>query len=68
MNQYQLKVSGMKCEGCENRVINSLKTIDNVINVTANHNTGDVVIEFDAAIDQDEIKECISELGFGLIN
>ena len=44
MNEVELKIDGMHCSGCENRVKNSLKTINGIKEVEANHETGIVKI------------------------
>ena len=45
MKELEIKVKGMVCEGCENRVKNALSTIDGVDNVEANHKTGIVTVK-----------------------
>ena len=64
MNEINLKVKGMHCEGCENRIKNSLSTIEGVVEVIANHNNGTVVIKTNKNIDEDDIREKIDDLGF----
>lgn len=44
MKKIILKVNGMMCVNCENRVKNVLKNIDEIENVFANHITGEVTI------------------------
>lgn len=39
MKELKLKVSGMVCGGCENRVKTALSEINGVESVDANHNT-----------------------------
>ena len=43
--QVKLHVQKMVCEGCENRLINALKEIKGVENVTANYQTEEVVVQ-----------------------
>lgn len=64
MEEIILNVEGMHCEGCENRVKNSLSTIDGVESVIADHNNGTVTIKTNKAVNIDEIKEMIDDLGF----
>ena len=64
MNEINLKVKGMHCEGCENRIKNSLSTIDGVVEVIANHENGTVVIKANKSINEDNIREKIDDLGF----
>lgn len=44
MKETNLIVNGMMCGGCENRVKNVIKNIEGVENVTADHNTGKVIV------------------------
>ena len=37
MNNIEIKVNGMVCSGCENRICNVIKDIDGINEVTANH-------------------------------
>lgn len=49
MEQLELKVSGMTCTGCEQRVATALARLEGVVRSTANHQTGQVRVAFDAA-------------------
>ena len=64
MKEINLKVKGMHCEGCENRIKNSLSEIDGVDEVIANHVDGTVLIKTNKEVDLEEIKEKIEDLGF----
>ena len=63
MKELKLKVEGMVCEGCENRVKSAISLMDGVENVDANHNTGIVTVDLDIA----KIKEKIEDLGYDVI-
>lgn len=63
MKTIIIKVDGMHCEGCENRIKNSLKEFDGVKDIKANHKTGEVIIE-EENVNINEIKEQIEDLGF----
>lgn len=64
MKEINLQVEGMHCEGCENRIKNSLSTIDGIDEVVANHNDGTVTIKTNKEVDLEKIKEIIDDLGF----
>lgn len=64
MKEIIIKVNGMVCSGCENRVKNALSTIDGIEKIEANHKTGIVVIEAKEEIEKSVIKEIIDDLGF----
>ena len=64
MKELELKVEGMVCGGCEKRVVNSLSTIQGVSEVSANHQTGTVLVKMTEDIDIEVLKEKIEDLGF----
>lgn len=68
-NKIEIKISGMSCTGCENRVENILKNIENVESVNANYNTGIVEIETNNIkdLDIDMIKETLEDLGYDIL-
>ena len=55
MKEINLKVVGMKCSGCENRIKNALLNRKEVKSVEANHETGLVHIVLKKEV-TDEIK------------
>lgn len=67
MKEIILKVEGMACSGCENRIQNSLKTIDGVENVAANHIDGTVVVNLNNEIDVSILENRIEDLGFTIV-
>lgn len=68
-NKIEIKISGMSCTGCENRVENVLKNIENVESVNANYNTGIVEIETNDIknLNIDVIKETLEDLGYDIL-
>lgn len=67
MKELKLKVEGMVCEGCENRVKSAISLMDGVENVDANHNTGIVTVNAKEDLDIAKIKEKIEDLGYDVI-
>ena len=67
MKETKIKVNGMVCGGCENRVQNALKTIDGIEEVTANHETGVVVITSKEEVTRNEMEEKIEDIGFEVV-
>ena len=63
MKEIIIKVEGMMCEGCENRIQNSLKNIEGIEKVIANHKEGIVTI-FGENVDISKVKERIEDIGF----
>ena len=66
MNETTIKIIGMSCSGCENRVQNALKNIDGVEEVAADHMTGMVKVTAESEIPENAIKEKLTDLGFGI--
>lgn len=68
-NKIEIRISGMSCTGCENRVENVLKNIENVESVNANYNTGIVEIRTNDIknLDIDVIKENLEDLGYDIL-
>ena len=64
MKETIIKVEGMVCNGCENRVQNALKNIDGVENVVADHTTGIVTVTSKNEIAESVMKEKIEDIGF----
>jgi len=64
MKEIIIKVEGMVCNGCENRVQNALKTIEGVENVVANHTNGTVTVTLKNEVAENVIKEKIEDIGF----
>lgn len=64
MKKIELKVDGIVCNGCENRIQNSLKMIDGVEEVVANHIDKTVKVTLNDDTLEDTIKETINSLGF----
>ena len=67
MKELRLKINGMMCGGCENRVKNALSEIDGVENVDADHTTGIVVINSEKDLDITKIKEKIMDIGYEIV-
>lgn len=68
-NKIEIRISGMSCTGCENRVENILKNVENVKSVNANYNTGIVEIGTNDIknLDIDVIKETLEDLGYDIL-
>lgn len=67
MKERIIKVEGMVCNGCENRVQNALKTIEGVENVVANHTNGTVTINSKEEVSEKVMKEKIEDIGFKVL-
>lgn len=62
--EIKLNVEGMMCSGCENRVQNSLKTIEGVTDVLASHTNKTVTVTTNGNVDKAVLKEAIEDLGY----
>lgn len=67
MKETILIVNGMMCGGCENRVKNAIKNIEGVENVTANHNTGKVIVISNNEVSEEIIKETLEDIGYEVV-
>lgn len=65
--KFELKVEGMVCSGCENRVKNVLLTIEGITHVEASYETGCILVDAKENVKQ-EIIEKISDLGFEVVD
>ena len=64
MREINLKVEGMACTGCENRVKNALSTLDGVESVEASFEKCFVNVKLSKDVSLDTVKETIEDLGF----
>ena len=62
MKELKIKINGMVCGGCENRVKIALSEISGVESVDADHNTGIVTIKSEKDLEIAQIKEKEKEL------
>ena len=67
MEEIVLKVNGMMCGGCENRVKNAVQNIDGVESVIADHNTGKVIVIKNKNISKNIIIETLEDIGYEII-
>ena len=67
MKETIINVKGMVCNGCENRIKNAIKNINGVENVTADHNTGKVIVISNNEVSESVIKEKIEDIGFEVV-
>ena len=67
MKEITLKVKGMVCGGCENRVKNAVSTIEGVEKVEADHNKGIVTVNMKEDVSKNIIEEKIEDIGFEVV-
>ncbi len=67
MKEIIIKIKGMMCGGCENRVKNSIKDIEGVEKVTADHTTGEVVVTVKDNVSQNIIEGVIEDIGYEVV-
>ncbi len=67
MEKITIKVEGMVCGGCENRVKNALSTIKGVEKVEASHKIGEVTILAKEEISRSILEEKIEDIGFEVV-
>ncbi len=65
MEQLQLKVSGMSCSGCEQRIERALANLDGVVRSQASHLAGEVRVVLDESRTRpDQVRACIARAGY----
>ncbi len=67
MKETIIKVKGMVCNGCENRVQNALKNIEGVKEVLADHNKGTVTVTAEEKVSKTVMEEKIEDIGFEVV-
>lgn len=67
MKEIVLKVNGMMCGGCENRVKNAIQNIYGVESVIADHNTGKVVVTTNKEVSENIIIETLEDIGYEIV-
>ena len=67
MKETIIKVKGMVCNGCENRVQNALKNIEGVEDVKADHNNGIVTVTSKEEVTKNAMEEKIEDIGFEVV-
>ena len=67
MKEITIKVNGMVCGGCENRVKNAVSTIEGVEKVEVDHNKGIVTVNMKEDISKEIIEEKIQDIGFEVV-
>lgn len=64
MNTLIIKVKGMVCNGCANRIQNALKGVVGIEEVIADYKQELVTIKTNLEVDKNAIYEKIEDLGF----
>ncbi len=59
-----LDVEGMMCNHCEARVTKAIKGIEGVVEATANHEDGLVVVSTNQVVDPEQFKQVIEDAGY----
>ncbi len=68
MEQVQLRVSGMSCNACEQRIEKTLLRLDGVVRSAADHRVGYVRVVFDPArASEQSVRSCIERAGYEVL-
>lgn len=67
MKEIILKVNGMMCGGCENRVRNAIGDICGVTSVTADQTTGKVIVVANDDVSRELIEETLEDIGYEVV-
>ena len=66
--KLKYNVLNMHCTGCENRIKNSLKMLKGVKDVSADHETGEVIVTLKNEKIKDDVKKLLNDLEFTVID
>lgn len=65
MEQVSISVGGMTCTGCENRIERTLRDLDGVRHVRADHEAGAVTVLLDESrSDEPAVRSRIEQAGY----
>ncbi len=64
MERRTFSVTGMSCDGCEQTVTTSLKTLDGVNRAEADHEADAVEVVADDSVTDDDIYAAIEQAGY----
>ncbi len=67
MKEISIKVNGMMCGGCENRIKSAVEEIAGVEHVEASHETGIVKVTVNNDIEIKTIEDTINDIGFEVV-
>jgi Cu+-exporting ATPase len=68
MNKESLKISGMTCAACAQRIEKAVNRLDGVSNASVNFATEKLSVEFDSQkLSKERIRETIEKTGYGII-
>lgn len=67
MKETIIKVKGMVCGGCENRVKNALAEIEGVENIEASFETGIIRVTAEEKVTRKILEETIDDIGFEVV-
>ncbi len=67
MKRIELKVTGMSCTGCEQRIQTTLSRLDGVVLSKADHQTGLVTVVVNPVkAKEDTVRASIEQAGYGV--
>lgn len=65
MEQLELRVTGMTCTACEQRIVRALRQVDGVVRSAADHRAAQVKVVFDPARTSAEaVQDRIKQAGY----
>jgi len=63
-----MKIEGMMCEHCENRVKKALEKLDGVESANVSHKDGTAVVEMSADVSSDALKDAVEEQDYKVVS
>lgn len=66
--EVTISVNGMTCEGCENAVKKSIRSLEGIAEVTASHKDSVAIVKYDKTLaTEDAIEKKIADAGYTVV-
>lgn len=67
MQQAELRVKGMSCAACEQRIQRALAQVEGVVHSAADHRAAQVRVMFDPArTSETDVRSCVERVGYSV--
>ena len=67
MEEIRLRVTGMSCTGCEQRIEKALARVEGILRSSADRQAGQVRVVFDPArASEESVRACMERAGYGV--
>lgn len=67
MKNLVMKIDGMQSDSCARKIISTLLTIENVVDIFIELEESKIIVAYEDDIDIENIKKMIEDIGFNVI-